>query len=226
MELPTIKIIPPHNRMAFGECVEDAHKYDWIVFTSPNGAAAFFDLFFQIYRDARELGAPRIAAIGPGTEKKIKEYRFSCDFIPEESVAESFVSEFVEQYGSVENQTFLWVRGEQARPVITDELTKLGAIVDEALAYQTVPEKDDTTGAQAHFREEGADILTFASSSAVEHFLKLNLPIPPQTKIASIGPVTSKTIRLHGLRVDREADTHDIEGLVRAVAHLAKDVRH
>jgi uroporphyrinogen III methyltransferase / synthase len=219
-ELPTIKIIPPMNRMAFGECVEDAHRFEWIIFTSPNGVEAFFDLFYKIYRDAREIGGARIAAIGPGTEKKIKEFRLACDFIPEEHVAESFVEEFVEKHGTPENQTILWVRGDQARPVISEQLAKLGAIVDEGIAYQTVPETEDITGAQARFREEGADVLTFASASAVENFFALNLPIPENVKIASIGPVTTKALVKHGRKPTIEAKDHTIPGLTAAVASL------
>lgn len=221
-ELPTIRIAPPMNLMQFGECVEDAHKYEWLIFTSPNGVTAFFDLFYKIYRDARSLGACRIAAIGPGTQKKIREQHLDVDFVPETAVAESFVGEFVEQYGTVENINFLWVRGEDARPVLTQELMKLGAIVDEAIAYRTLPETDDLTGAQARFREEGADILTFASSSAVENFLKLDLPLPADIKIASIGPITSKTIREHQLRVHIEPKQQfDIPHLVEAILKAA-----
>jgi uroporphyrinogen III methyltransferase/synthase len=220
IEIPTIRIEPPENLMLFGECVEDAHKYDWIIFSSPNGAAAFFDLFFKIYLDARAIGGCRIAAIGPGTEKKIREYRLSVDFVPERSVAEAFVTEFAAQFGSVENQTFLWVRGAEARPVIAEELSKGGAIVDQGIAYRTLPETRDLTGAQARFREEGADVITFASSSAVENFLKLRLPIPSGCKIASIGPITSQSCRDHGLKVDAEADPHTIPGLVAAIQRL------
>ena len=217
-EIPTIRVEQPMNMMMFAECVEDSHKYEWIVFTSPNGVTAFFDLFYKIYRDARSIGGCRIAAIGPGTERKIREYHLDVDFVPEASVAESFVSEFVEQFGTVDNTNFLWVRGEDARPIITQELTKLGAIVDEAIAYRTVPEREDVTGAQKRFREEGADILTFASSSAVENFLKLKLPMPEGIRIASIGPITSKTIRDNGLKVDIESVTkHDIPHFVEAI---------
>jgi uroporphyrinogen III methyltransferase/synthase len=217
-ELPTIRIEKPLNMMQFGECVEDAHKYEWLIFTSPNGVTAFFDLFFKIYRDARSIGGVRIAAIGPGTQKKIREYHLEVDFMPEASVAESFVSEFVEQYGTVDNINFLWIRGDEARPVISQELGKLGAIVDDAIAYRTLPETEDLTGAQKRFREEGADIITFASSSAVENFLKLKLPMPAGVRIASIGPITSKSVREHKLKVHIEPSAQfDIPHLVDAI---------
>ena len=56
IELPTIRIEPPSDLRAFAELVQDAHAYDWIVFTSPNGVNAFFEIFYKLYDDAREIG--------------------------------------------------------------------------------------------------------------------------------------------------------------------------
>ncbi len=221
IEIPTIRIDPPENLMEFGELVQDAHKYEWIIFTSPNGVERFFELFFKLYKDVRSIGGARIATIGNGTAAKVREYRLDVDVIPETSTAEGLLEALLEADGSVENRMFLLVRPEDARDVLTAGLTKAGAIVDEALAYRTVPETSDATGAQARLREEGADILTFASSSAVENFLALGLPIPPAAKIASIGPITSDTLRRHKIRIDAEALTHDIPGLIDAVKRLA-----
>jgi uroporphyrinogen III methyltransferase/synthase len=112
----------------------------------------------------------------------------------------------------------LLARAEEARDVLPNELSKLGAIVDIGIAYRTVPETDDVSGGQARFREEGADMVTFTSSSTAEHFMALKLPQPSGLKTASIGPVTSKTMRELGLAVDVEAAQHDIPGLVAAIS--------
>jgi uroporphyrinogen III methyltransferase/synthase len=101
--------------------------------------------------------------------------------------------------------------------VLPKELTRRGAIVDEALAYKTVPETEDLTGAAARFRKEGADLVTFTSSSTAENFMALNLPLPAGLKTASIGPITSKTVRDLGLTVDIEAKQYDIPGLLAAI---------
>jgi uroporphyrinogen III methyltransferase/synthase len=93
----------------------------------------------------------------------------------------------------------------------------LGAIVDEAFAYRTVLETRDITGARRRLLEEGADLITFTSSSTVENFLELGLPWPKGMQIASIGPITSKTVRDRGLKVGTEARRHDIDGLVEAI---------
>jgi uroporphyrinogen III methyltransferase/synthase len=215
-ELPTIRIEPPTDLREFAELVQDAHQYDWIVFTSPNGVDAFFQIFYKLYDDAREIGAAKIAAIGPATAQRVRDFHLHVDLQPDEFVAESIVREFQKQ-GGVENLRILLARAEKARDVLPKELSKLGAIVDEAYAYRTVPETRDVTGARRRLLEEGADLITFTSSSTVENFLALGLPWPKGMQIASIGPITSKTATDHGLKIDIEARRHDIEGLVEAI---------
>ena len=135
---------------AFAELVQDAHAYDWIVFTSPNGVNAFFEMFYKLYDDAREIGGARIAAIGPATAQRVRDFHLKVDLQPEEFVAESVVREFRKQ-GDVENLRILLARAEKARDVLPKELSALGAIVDEAFAYRTVPETRDDNGARRRF---------------------------------------------------------------------------
>ena len=217
IELPTIRIEEPRDLLAFGELVQDCHTYDWIIFTSPNGVDAFFKMFYKLYNDARSIGGVRIAAIGPGTADKIREYHMAVDLMPDKNfVAEGLVKAF-KDHQDMENTSVLWVRAEEAREVIANELTGLGAIVDEALAYRTVPETEDNLEAIARLTEEGADLITFTSSSTVEHFLGLGIPLPEGIKIASIGPVTSATLKKHDLKIDIEAKEYTIPGLVAAI---------
>jgi uroporphyrinogen III methyltransferase/synthase len=219
IELPTIRIEPPSDLREFAELVQDAHVYDWIVFTSANGVEAFFNIFFKLYDDAREIGGPRIAAIGPATAQRVKDFHLHVDLQPEEFVAESVMREFKKQ-GSVENLKVLLVRAEKAREVLPKELSALGAIVDEAFAYRTVPETRDTSGARRQLSKDGADLITFTSSSTVENFLALGLPWPKGMLVASIGPITSQTARNNGLKIDIEAKRHDIDGLVNAIGEF------
>ncbi len=216
LELPTIRIEPPTDLRAFAELVQDAHTYDWIVFTSPNGVNAFFEIFYKLYDDAREIGGAKIAAIGSATAERLKHFRMHVDLQPEEFVAEALAREF-QKLGGIENLRILVARAEKARDVLPKELAAQGAIVDEGFAYRTEPETRDDSGARRRLLEEGADLVTFTSSSTVENFLALGLPWPKGMKIASIGPVTSKTAREHGLKVDVEAKRHDIPGLVDAI---------
>jgi uroporphyrinogen III methyltransferase / synthase len=216
IELPTIRIEPPSNLREFAELVQDAHSYDWIVFTSVNGVDAFFEIFFKLYDDSREIGGAKIAAIGPVTAQRVKEFHFHVDLQPAEFVAEEVIKEF-QKAGGVENLRILIARAEKARDLLPKQLIGMGAIVDEAFAYQTIPEKHDVTGAHRRLSSEGADLITFTSSSTLENFLDLKLPWPAGMKVASIGPITSATARARGLNVDVEATQHDLAGLIEAI---------
>jgi len=129
IELPTIRIEPPAGLREFGELVQDAHAYDWIVFTSTNGVDSFFEMFFKLYDDAREIGGAKIAAIGPATAQRVRDFHLHVDLQPADFVAEAIVREFQKQ-GGVENMRILIARAEKARDVLPRELSRLGAIVD------------------------------------------------------------------------------------------------
>ena len=218
-ELPTIQVEPPENLMEFGELVRDAYQYDWLIFTSPNGVDAFFEMFYRLYSDARNIGNVKIAAIGPATAQRVKDFHLSVDMQPKEFIAEAII-DGIQEFGSVENLRFLVARAQGAREVLPKRLSELGAIVDEAIAYRTVPETKDVSGGLERFRAEGADLVTFTSSSTVENFLALKLPWPEHLKTASIGPITSETMRKMGLNVDAEATRYDMDGLVEAILQL------
>ncbi len=219
LEVPTIRIEPPVDVRAFAELVIDVHRYDWLVFTSPNGVSAFFEVFYRAFTDAREIGGVKIAAIGPATAQRVKEFRFQPDLQPREFVTESLIEAF-EELGSLDNEKMLVIRPEKTRDLLPRALTKKGAIVDEAIGYRNVPEslETDRTGALRRFREEGADLVTFASSSAVENFAALELPKRAGMKFASMGPVTSRSMRSLGFSVDVEASKSTLDDFADAIA--------
>ncbi|MCP5535835.1 MAG: uroporphyrinogen-III C-methyltransferase [Akkermansiaceae bacterium] len=216
IELPVLKICDPEDRMEFASAVANAHTYDWLIFSSTNGVRRFFDAFFATYKDARSIGGVRIAAVGPGTQKAIESYRFAVDLVPDRHIAEGLLEAFKNDY-DVDSQTILWVRPENARPVLSDGLTELHAIVDECIAYRIEPEKDDPTGAAERLTDGGADLVTFTSSSTAKYFNDLGLDWPDGCKAASIGPVTTAKLNELGYNKVVEAKDHNIEGLVKAI---------
>jgi len=218
LEIPTIKIGPPDNKQHIVDALLELNSYNWLVFTSPNGVTAFFDLFFKRFQDLRDIGGVRIAAIGPATAAKLKELHLQVDVTPDESLA-SKIAGAINKYESVENLKICLLRAEVANPDLPKALEELGAIVDDIAVYKTTPETQDLTGAAAKLQEGGADWITFTSASTVEHFhARFDLPGLlkqfPKTKLASIGPETSKAIRALGLEPALEAKQHTIEGLV------------
>lgn len=216
IELPTIRFEPPTDLREFAELVQDSHAYDWIVFSSPQCVSAFFDLFYKLYDDAREIGCARMAAIGRATAERIKDFHLKVDLQPEGPVVESIVRALCKD-GSVENLRILLIRAEGVQDLLPKKLSALGAIVDEGFAYRTVPETRDESGARRRLLEEGANLITFTNSETVEGFLALSLPWPKGMLVATIGPATSATARDHGLQVAIEASRHDVTGLVAAI---------
>ena len=219
-EMPTIRIEPAPDKREFYELAAYAHSYDWLVFTSPNGVDAFFKAFYELYKDARSLGGVRIAVIGPATAERVRSNRFEVDLMPDKHIAEEIIKS-LQKETTVENLKILLVRGEKARDDLPKELSRLGAIVDEALAYRTVPESADSAGV-ARFRREGADMVTFTSASTAENFHSLQLSTDQQPVFASIGPITSKAMRSLGMEVELEAKSHDIPGLIQAIVDFYK----
>lgn len=221
IEIPTIKIVPPDNKEALKDALVALHEYDWIVFTSSNAVSTFFDYFFKGYVDIREMGRLRIAAVGSSTAAAVRELHLRVDVVPTQYVA-SKVAAAIHAIESLENLRVLLIRAEVANPELPAQLLELGAIVDDVACYKTVPETEDEDGVAARFLQEGADWVTFSSSSTAENF-HARFPIPalvkkfPNLRFASIGPETSKTLERLGVKADVEAEPHTIDGLIKAL---------
>lgn len=219
LEIPTIRTEEPENKQDLMDAMLALGEYDWIVFTSPNGVAAFFNYFFKGFDDIRALGNLRIAAVGPATAAKLKELHLRVDAMPEEYVATK-VTKAIAEFESVENLRVLLMRAEIANEELPSELEALGAIVDDVACYRTVPETEDQNGAAERLLEGGADWITFTSSSTVENFharfdlLKLKQQFP-KLRVVSIGPETSKMLKVLGVPPDAEAREHNISGLIK-----------
>ena len=229
LEIPTIKIAPPTQRQLLVEALAELGTYDWIVFTSPNGVTAFFEYFLKAFPDIRDLGGVKFAAVGPGTAAKLKELHLHVEVMPEQYVTAA-IAKAMNDFASIENLKILLLRAEVANPDLPQELTALGAIVDDVPCYQTVPETEDVNGAAARLLEAGADWITFTSSSTVENFhARFDLPKLlrqfPAIRLASIGPETSKAIRALGLEPALEARPHTIDGLAAALEKIARPAK-
>ena len=220
LEIPCIKTVQPSRLQDVADALLELNSYDWLVFTSPNGVTSFFDFFFKAFHDTRDLGGPRIAAVGPGTAAKLQEMHLQVDLMPDEPMATKVAAAF-KKFETIENLKICLLRAEVANPELPQALEALGAIVDDIAVYKTVAETEDN-GAGAKLLEAGADWITFTSGSTVEHFhARFDLPALlkkfPHAKLASIGPETSKPINALGLKPSVEARDHSVEGLVAAL---------
>lgn len=217
VEFPTIRIVPPEDWTAVDEAIQRLDDFNWIIFTSVNGVKIFFDRLRTLSKDIRNLKGLKIAAIGEITRRELEDRMLHVDLSPSEFVSEALLDEF-KKIENLKGQSFLLPRAEQARIVLSEGLRNLGAEVTEVALYRTLP--DSSTGNKNHVNEifDGLDWVTFTSSSTVKNFVtglgNLFEKVKGSFKVASIGPITSGTIREAGLKVDLEAKTHTINGLV------------
>lgn len=224
LEIPTIRIKPPKSAGPLRDAIKHIGTYDWLVFTSPNGVDAFFREFFQRHDDVRELGVIKIATIGAVTAEKLTGLHLAVDLQPTEFTGEALLEEF-RKTESCENLKFLLPRADLADERLARGLEDLGGIVDDLDAYQTVPDDEDRSGHRARLLAEGADLITFTSSSTVTNFCKLmDVPVLrqqfPQMRFASIGPQTTQAAVAQGLKIAAEAKVHTIPGLIETILAL------
>jgi uroporphyrinogen III methyltransferase/synthase len=185
----------------------DLEGYDLVCLTSPNGVR----LLFERLRDARALAGVRVAAIGPGTARALREHGIEPDVVPEQAVAEALV----EALRDIPVRRALIARARDARGVLPEALRERGAEVDVVALYETVAEQPEPGSLEA---AKAADYITFTSSSTVRNLMAvIGDGFPHDARVASIGPVTSAAARAAGLSVHVEAERHDPSGLVDAL---------
>jgi uroporphyrinogen III methyltransferase / synthase len=217
VEAPVIRIEPLEGP------APDLARYDLVCLTSPNGVDALFERLRAAGRDARAFSGTRVAAIGPGTARRLEAHGIRADIIPEQFVAEGLVQALAE----IPVSRALIARAAEARDVLPNALRERGAEVDVLPLYETVIEQLTDTQIDAVSR---SDYVTFTSSSTVTNFLTATggagrwSSVAERPALASIGPVTSETMRAGGLTPDVEARQHDIEGLIAAlIEHAASN---
>jgi uroporphyrinogen III methyltransferase/synthase len=220
LEAPTIRVVNAPDIGPLDEAINRIGDYDWLVFTSVNGVHFFFERLFSLGHDVRRLKAIKTACIGPATAQRLRDFGLNSDIIPETYRAESVVEAFGTQ--DVKGSRILIPRAREARAVLPVELRKMGAVVNEVTAYETLEVRDLAELLIDQLRSGDIDLVTFTSSSTVRNFAALLPPdeIPALMKnvtVACIGPITAETARSLGFHVSICAENYTIPGLVDAI---------
>ncbi|HSA93414.1 MAG TPA: uroporphyrinogen-III synthase [Terriglobales bacterium] len=224
IEIPSIEIRPPRSFRRLDSALRHIGQYDWLILTSVNGVEALFARLRRLRISTQALEHLRIAAIGPATRKAIQKRRLRVSVMPREYVAEAVVRAL---RGRAAGKRVLLVRARVARDVIPRELRRAGAKVHVAEAYRTTAPKRSRARLRALLhRSNRPHVVTFTSSSTARNLVELlggkqhARRSLKGIRLASIGPVTTGTLRELGLRADIQATTFTIPGLVKALKSL------
>ncbi len=223
LEFPTIEIVPLRDYSKMDSAIKSIPHFDWLIFTSAYGVDAFFDRLKERHKkDARGLQNVRIASVGPGTSSTLAQRGIHADLEPRHYETKAIVEAFRSRYSNLKGKKLLLLRADIAPTELEEGLSKLGAATKRVNAYLTKFPKAVPAEVKKELLGGGVDFVTFTSSSTVSHFVKiLGLKkvkkIAKTVKFASIGPVTSGTLRSYGLRPSCEAKVFTIDGLVEAI---------
>jgi uroporphyrinogen-III synthase len=222
VEIPFIEIRKPQSFQPLDDALKNLKRYDWLILTSVNGVNAMWERRRKFRLTRKHFKHLQIAAIGPATKSALLKSGLKVKMVPEEYVAESVVKGLRDK---VSGKRVLLVRAKVARDVIPEELRAAGAEVDVVEAYETVVPKKSAERLRALMKNAARrpHIVTFTSSSTVRNFADLLRPSPARSSVlkdmqcASIGPVTSATLRELGLPPAIEAREFTMGGLIRAI---------
>jgi len=227
-EIPFIEIRTPRSSKPLDDALTNINKYDWLILTSVNGVDAIASRLKRLRLRPGSLEHLKITAIGPATREAIEKLGLRVAIVPERYIAESVVESM---RGKVAGKRVLLVRAKIARDVIPWELRKMGAQVDVVKAYETVVPQSSRRELRLIMNDASRrpQLITFTSSSTARNFAVLlrgqECPRHTDIKFASIGPVTSATLRELGLPVDIEAKEYTIPGLIQSIVTTRESIK-
>ena len=209
---PAIRVGPPDDWSPVDAALSRLADFDWLVFSSSNGVRMLLDRLPAIGRDLRALGGIRLAVIGPGTAEELARYHLRADAMPDEYRAES-LAEILKDEG----KRFLLVRASRGREVLAEELTAAGGHVEQVVVYQS----DDVTQPDERIAEllsQGKiDWITVTSSAIARSLVQLFGDDLRKTRLASISPITTATLKELGYSLAAEATEYTMPGVVAAI---------
>jgi uroporphyrinogen III methyltransferase/synthase len=220
LECPTICLVEPESWQLLDLAIRDLPGYDWLILTSGNAVRYFFQRLDMLGLDARALAGCKICAVGPKTADEVGHFGIKPDLVPTDYKAEGIVEEFsrLDMHGC----RVLFPRADKARDIIPQELKRMGAHVDSPVAYRNIfPERLPPETLFA-LEKRSVDCITFTSSSTVQNLAamlgeEMMLNMLKGVAVASIGPITSKSCRDLGLRVDIEPESYTLDALAEAL---------
>jgi uroporphyrinogen-III synthase len=214
--IPTIELAAPTSFCALDAALASLRSFDWLIFTSANAVQSFAT---RAKAQNLPLNPKKIAVIGPATRRAVEEIGLTVDLVPPKYVAESLA----EALAAFAPATMLLVRAEQARDILPESLRAAGANLTIADAYRNLVPPDSITALQHLFAEPALhpDAITFTSSSTATNVFALleaaGIELPRRIARASIGPITSQTLRELGFAPTSESPEPTIDALCQTL---------
>ena len=245
LEMPAIETVPIQPNPALEDCFQKdpkgaaysqktAGRTDWMVFTSPTGVRIFMDWFLPDH-DIRDLAGIRIAAIGEGSAKKLRQYGIRCDFVPTVYDGETLGRELaqeIRQEREAHNDIPAAVRVLIPRAAIgsrelVEELEKVGDIeILDIPTYTTEYAAEGIVDAREQIENGEIHYAVFTSASTVRGFSAVMEGADlSRIKAVCIGRQTRAAAQAQGMQT-RMAEKATLDALLDAVMQCAAEDRN
>jgi uroporphyrinogen III methyltransferase / synthase len=221
IEFPTIEIVPPLSWEELDRAIDRLPSYDWVIFTSVNGVDFFWGRLNERMKKPQIPSPLKFCAIGPATARQLQARGIEVDYTPKEFVAEAILQGFEKM--AIRGKRILLARVKQARDILPKGLRTLGAEVEVVEAYRTVKPRGGAKRLKSILANRKVDVITFTSSSTVNHFVALLKKedlkeLLKGIAIACIGPITAQTGEGLGLEVHIQPEEYTIPSLTQAIS--------
>jgi uroporphyrinogen III methyltransferase/synthase len=225
--LPTVEIRELADLTQFDAALGrlSRNEWDWLVFTSANGVHALLRRLDAIGRDLRDLGAVKLAAIGPKTADALREYHLRADVVPATVFSSEGLAAALTPH--VAGKRVLLARANRGRDHLREELTKV-ATVEQVTVYDQVDAVPEDSAVLDHLRRGEIRYVTLPSSNIARNLLKSfdetirGRVERGEIRLVAISPETGKAVTEMGFRVAGEATTFTADGLIDAVVRLTR----
>lgn len=210
---PMIAIAGPPSTGQLDDALRHLDRYDWIVFTSVHGVRGVWKRLSALGLDSRAVGNGRVAAVGPMTARALRRRGITADLVPT-THSGAGLGDALAAMGAALGRV-LCPRSDLAGPELPTHLRKLGANVEEVIAYRTQEVRPPEP--TLRLIRDGVDAIVFHSPSAVRQFAALKLQ-PGRAVVACIGPTTARAGQEAGFRPAVIATEQTAAGVVGALA--------
>jgi uroporphyrinogen III methyltransferase/synthase len=211
IEHPVIRISEPPDWAPADEALLRLERYDWLVFSSANGVRYLVERVLNRAGGLECLKPVRLAAIGPGTAEELGRYGLRADLVPGQYRAEALAEALA---AAAPRGRFLLARASRGRETLYEQLTAAGASVEQVVVYTS---SDVTESEPRVAKDLGAgriDWITVTSSAIARNLIRLFGAGLRKTRLATISPLTSATLRELGYEPAVEAKLYTIDGLI------------
>ena len=226
-DLPSLIIGPPDNWAPLDDALKKIYTFDWIIFSSANGVRNVEERMKRINLSLSKISKTiKIAAVGRKTASLLSDIDAEISFVPPRFVADSLVEYFPQNQKGL--KLFIPRVQTGGRSILSDSFKLKGAEVTEVPAYesscpQVIPKQ--TIDA---LDSRQIDVIAFTSGKTVintvslfkKYFGENWLELIEKIKIVSIGPQTSISCENLIRKPDKQANPHDLDGLLKSCVEL------